>query len=241
MRTINCGMWDLVPWPGIEPRPSVLGMQSLSHWTFPCASAGKESTCNVGDLGLIPGLGRSPGEGKGYQLEYSGLENSMDCIVHGVAKSRTQVSDFHFCFSHWTTREVSRPWLSYSQLLQGAPGFHQYSQQSPLPGAKAIPTFWVPIIGPCLQTGTLYATNLVPNCAAWSSGNDYLAVSEAQVSEWLSQWFPCRVSQEASVQTLVGVAVIWHFTGSAASMPVRLSLLWGPLHGATSDLAADCP
>ena len=53
---------------------------------FPCVSAGKESTCNVGDLGLIPGLGRSPGEGKGYPLHYAGLENSMDCIVHGVTK-----------------------------------------------------------------------------------------------------------------------------------------------------------
>ena len=53
---------------------------------FPCGSAGKESTCNVGDLGSIHGLGRSPGEGKGYPLQYSGLENSMDCIVHGVAK-----------------------------------------------------------------------------------------------------------------------------------------------------------
>ena len=47
---------------------------------FPGGSAGKESTCNVGDLGLIPGLGRSPGEGKGYLLQYSGLENSSDCI-----------------------------------------------------------------------------------------------------------------------------------------------------------------
>ena len=50
----------------------------------------------MGDLGSIPGLRRSPGEGKGYSLQYSGLENSMDCIVHGVAKSRTQLSDFHF-------------------------------------------------------------------------------------------------------------------------------------------------
>ena len=58
-------------------------------------SAGKESTCNVGDLESIPGLGRSPGEGKGYLLQYSGLENSMDGIVHGVAKSQTRLSDFH--------------------------------------------------------------------------------------------------------------------------------------------------
>ena len=53
---------------------------------FPGGSAGEESTCNAGDVGSIPGLGRSPGEGKVYPLQYSGLENSMDCIVHGVAK-----------------------------------------------------------------------------------------------------------------------------------------------------------
>ena len=52
-------------------------------------SAGKESTCTVGDLGSIPGLGRSPGEGKGYPLQYSDLENPMNCIVYGVEKSRT--------------------------------------------------------------------------------------------------------------------------------------------------------
>ena len=53
---------------------------------FPC---GKESSCNAGDLGLIPELGRSPGEGKAYSLQYLGLENSMDCVVHGVTKSWT--------------------------------------------------------------------------------------------------------------------------------------------------------
>jgi len=52
-------------------------------WGFPGGSAGKESACNVGDLGSIPGLGRSPGEGKGYLLQYSGLENSKDCIPWG--------------------------------------------------------------------------------------------------------------------------------------------------------------
>ena len=59
-----------------------------------CGSAGKESTCNAGDLGSVPGLGGSPGEGKGYPLQYSGLENSMDCIGHGVTKSWIQLSDF---------------------------------------------------------------------------------------------------------------------------------------------------
>ena len=56
---------------------------------LPCGLAAKESACNVGDLGSVPGLGRFPGEGKGYPLQYSGLEKSMDCIVHGVAKSHT--------------------------------------------------------------------------------------------------------------------------------------------------------
>ena len=55
---------------------------------FPGGSAGKKSACNAEDLGLIPGSGRSPGEGIGYLIQYSGLENSMDCIVHGVTKSQ---------------------------------------------------------------------------------------------------------------------------------------------------------
>ena len=62
----------------------------------PAKKKKKESTCNVEDLGLIPGLGRSPGEGKVYPFQYSGLENSLDCIAYGVAKSRTQLGDFHF-------------------------------------------------------------------------------------------------------------------------------------------------
>ena len=60
---------------------------------FPSGSAGKESTCNVEDLGSIPRLGRFPGEGKGYLLQYSDLKNSMDSIVHGVAKSKIRLND----------------------------------------------------------------------------------------------------------------------------------------------------
>ena len=78
--------WRILAWVGKIhwrrdrlPTPVFLG--------FPAGSAGKESACNVGDLGLIPGLGRYPGEGNGYPLQYSGLESSMDSIVHGVAKS----------------------------------------------------------------------------------------------------------------------------------------------------------
>ena len=63
------------------PSPVFLG--------FLGGSAGKESACSVGDPGLIPGLGRSPGEGKGYLRQYSGLENSKDCIVHGATNIRT--------------------------------------------------------------------------------------------------------------------------------------------------------
>ena len=77
-----------IPWRRNRlPTPVFLG--------FPCGSAGKESTYSV-NLGSILGLGRSPGEGKGYLLQYSRLENSMDYMVHGVAKSRTQLRDFHF-------------------------------------------------------------------------------------------------------------------------------------------------
>ena len=63
------------------PTPEFLG--------FPCGSTGKESACNSEDLARIPGLGKSPREGNSYPLQYSGLENSMDYIVHGVTKSRT--------------------------------------------------------------------------------------------------------------------------------------------------------
>ena len=105
-------IWSLVPLP---LRASVIGhlvknppaMQEIplqckaTHSTvlgFSCGSAGKESTCSVGDWGSIPRLGRSPREGKGYPLQYSDLKNSRDYIVHGVAKSRTGLSDFHFHF-----------------------------------------------------------------------------------------------------------------------------------------------
>ena len=76
------------------PTPVFLG--------FPCGSASKESFRSAGDLSLIPGLGRFSGEGKGYPLQYSGLEKSMDYIVHGVTKSQTQLSNFHLVELRWT-------------------------------------------------------------------------------------------------------------------------------------------
>ena len=62
---------------------------------FPDSSVDKEASCNAEDPSLIPGSGKSHGEGIGCQLQYSGLENSIDCVVHGVAKSRARQSDFH--------------------------------------------------------------------------------------------------------------------------------------------------
>ena len=67
---------------------------------FPGGSAGKESTCNVGDLGSIPGLERSPGEGNGYPLQYSGLENPMDCIVQGSQRVRHAWARLPFTYKH---------------------------------------------------------------------------------------------------------------------------------------------
>ena len=78
-----------IPWRRDRlPTPVFLG--------FTCGSAGKESTCNAGDPGSIPGLERFPWRRERLPTPYSGRENSMDCIVHGVAKSWTQLSDFHF-------------------------------------------------------------------------------------------------------------------------------------------------
>ena len=80
-------------------------MGTLGKDSFLSGSAGKEITCNAGDLGLIPGLGRSPGEGNSYTLQYSGLENSMDWIVHAVAESDT----------------IEQLWLSFLDSEDSAP------------------------------------------------------------------------------------------------------------------------
>ena len=120
-----------IPWRKDKlPTPVLLG--------FPCSSAGKESSCNVGDLGSIPGLGRSPGEGKGYPLQDSGLENSMDYIIHGVTKSWTRLSDFHFTFTRIVNemfRSVQFSCSVLSDSLQphgpqtpGLPVHHQLSE-----------------------------------------------------------------------------------------------------------------
>ena len=85
---------------------------------FPDRSVGKEPACNAGDTSLSPGSGRSPAEGKGYPLQYSGLENPMDCIVHGVAKSQTRLSDFHMIVINVVIRmAISRPKFVRGHIL----------------------------------------------------------------------------------------------------------------------------
>ena len=128
---------------------------------FPCGSAGKESACNAGDPGSVHGLGRSPGEGKGYLLQYSGLETSRDCIVHGVAKRRTRLSHFHIHFPQGSSPVVATPsslFLGFgSKLPPGSPPprlSHPCTVSSvPLPGG-----LW-----------TLTRPASCPStCAAWS-------------------------------------------------------------------------
>ena len=97
------------------PTPVFLG--------FPHGSADKESACNVGDLGSIPELGRSPREGKGYPLQYSGLENSVDCIVHGVAMSLIRLSiTAHFVDEETKVQSFSNM-PKVKQLVTGNLGF----------------------------------------------------------------------------------------------------------------------
>ena len=96
-------LFSYFPWFSLPSNTSYnLFIVCIYYLGFPCGSAGKESACNAGDLGSTPGLGRSPGEGKGYPLlQYLGLENAMDCTVHGVTRSRTRLSDLHFHISYY--------------------------------------------------------------------------------------------------------------------------------------------
>ena len=119
-----------------QVRPSAYSIGVSNRLGFPCDSAGRESACNVGDLGSIPGLRRSPGEGKGYPFQYAGLENSVDSIVPGVAKSWTRLSDFHF---HFRSRPGGLESLQYGLLVETRGGKaqsppldcepHKYSSQ----------------------------------------------------------------------------------------------------------------
>ena len=142
------GLIGKIPWRRDRlPTPVFLG--------FPYGSAGEESTCNVGDLGSIPGLGRSPGEGKGYPLQYSGLENSMDPIVHRVANSQTRLSDFHFLF------HCSMLWFPRQEYWGGLP--------FPSPGELPNPGIEEESHVSCIGRWVLY------HWATWEAQNIYFS------------------------------------------------------------------
>ena len=109
-RTKN--LWCCSPWGHKESDTTEwLNNQTIYMYVcIPCGSAGKGSMCNMGDLSLIPGLGRSLGEGKGYPLQYSGLENSMHYIVHGSHRVRHNWATFTFTegINIWTLRRKNK-------------------------------------------------------------------------------------------------------------------------------------
>ena len=110
---------------------------------FPDSSVGKESACKAGDPGSIPGLGRSAGERKVYSLQYSGLENSTDCIVHGVTKSRIWLNDFHFTLSN------DKSILAFLHFSQ--------NHNSPCPKTQSTSVSWLYII-----TGVMVQPKILP-------------------------------------------------------------------------------
>ena len=119
-------------------------------WGFPHSLFGKESACNAGDLGLIPGLGWSPGEGKGYPLQYSGLVNSMDCIVCGVAiidyNWRLIALQYFGGFCH--------TWISYRCTCLP----HPEPTALPIPSLWVVPVhqLWMPCFMHWTWTGDLF-------------------------------------------------------------------------------------
>ena len=131
----------------------------VSSSCFPDSSVGKEFACSVGDLGLISGLGRSPGEGKRYPLQYSGLENSVDYIVHGVTRSQTQLSNFHFLSSSWCF-----------QILDMMPEFYLDCLLFPLSSCILLSTF--------LTYFFLILISMKPESVAIATEWEFLSTSE---------------------------------------------------------------
>ena len=119
---------------------------------LPGGSAGKESACNMRDLGSIPGLGRSPGEQNSYPLQYSDLENSMDCIVHGVSKSWTWLSKapslkfkIYTYPKHWLAHTLALSISSLCKILVAAVWRINWRKERPEVTAMVI---WVMMMGP---------------------------------------------------------------------------------------------
>ena len=126
---------------------------------FPGCLVIKNLPAKAGDMGLIHGLGRSFGEGKGYTLQYSGLDNSMDCIVHGVAKSWTWLATFthsltvrRFQLHKGTTRLRYNSWAHLLQLLKPMhPRAHALQQETPMKQEGPAPQLETSPCSPQLQ------------------------------------------------------------------------------------------
>ena len=130
------------------------------------------------DLGSVPGLGKSPGEGKGYPLQYLCLENSIDCIVHGVAKSRTRLSDFHFLRVLQCWLEVRAPVSTRTEIrpCSGLNGVSRWALLG-LADAELVPGFWLGVeagvdtrlASGCLLITTRQAAFLARSSCVWCS------------------------------------------------------------------------
>ena len=124
---------------------------------FPGGSNGKESACSAGDLDLMPELGRSPGEGNGNPLQYSGLENSRDYLVHGVAKSETRLSNF--CFHGGLVTKLCPTLATLWTVAHQAPlsvGFpmQEYWSRLPFHSPEDLPNL-TELVSPALQADSL--------------------------------------------------------------------------------------
>ena len=140
-------------------------LQACVSIGFPCGSACKESARNVEDLGLVPELGRTPGEGKGYPLQYSGLENSMDYIVHGAAKSRTRLSDFHFHMCEDASSVAPNPFVVPRTIAHQAP--LPFPSPGELPDPETEPDWVSSLVSPAPAGGFL--TTAPPEKPLWTS------------------------------------------------------------------------
>ena len=174
--------------------------------SFPSGSASKESTCNVGDLGSIVGLGRSPGEGNSYPLQYSGQENSMDCIVHGVAELDT---------TEWLSLYCLLIWLCL--VLAVACGIFSCGMQDLVPWSGIEPRF--PALG--VQSLSLWATKEVPKLMNIYGGKKGRKPSLKKYTAIPSHWLIGALIWNTALQTLSHHRLFWRCPH--AQKPTRIN------------------